>query len=155
MREVLGKRLGDAEADLAFNFYSAAYRRAWRLFDDVRPCFAALQGAKLGMITHGEPATQRRKIDALGLSAHFDVTVIADEVGVAKPDARIFAMACARLGAPPERAIHIGNDRRVDAEGAAAAGLRGFWLDRFGLGSDDPLRIASLSSVPSLLAGTA
>lgn len=41
VREVLGKRLGDAEADLAFNFYSAAYRRAWRLFDDVRPCFAA------------------------------------------------------------------------------------------------------------------
>nr|WP_246781504.1 HAD family hydrolase [Rhodoblastus sphagnicola] len=152
VRAVAGERLSDAEADLAFNFYFSAYRNAWRLFEDVRPCLAALSGLRLGLVTNGDGAVQRRKIEALGLAEFFDAVVISGEVGLAKPDPRIFALACARLGAEPASALFIGDDRRLDAEAASAAGLRGLWLDRLGADAPDPIRVASLVEIPALCA---
>jgi putative hydrolase of the HAD superfamily len=57
-----------------------------------------------------------------GLAHHFDAVVSAAEAGVQKPDPRIFTVALERLGVPPERALHVGDDD-VDREGARAAGL--------------------------------
>lgn len=151
IRAAIGENLRDAEADMAFNFYFAAYRKAWRLFDDVGPCLAALDGLKLGLVTNGDGAVQRRKIEALGLAALFQAIVISGESGFAKPDARIFALACMKLGAARDNAFFIGDDRRVDAEAASAAGLRGFWLDRSGGPCADPMRLTTLADVPSLL----
>jgi HAD superfamily hydrolase (TIGR01509 family) len=58
-----------------------------------------------------------------GLTPRFSTVVVSAELGVAKPDARPFLEALARLAVEPGRAVHIG-DRDVDAEGAAAAGLQ-------------------------------
>lgn len=153
VRDVSGKRLSDAEANMAFNFYFAVYRRGWRLFDDVRPCFAALEGLPLGLVTNGDGAVQRRKIEALGIADLFQTIVISGEIGFAKPDAQIFTLACKQLGAAPEEAFFIGDDWRFDAEAARAAGLRGIWLDRCGgAGGGDSERLTTLADIKSLLA---
>jgi putative hydrolase of the HAD superfamily len=52
----------------------------------------------------------------------FDAVVTSAEAGAPKPDPAPFRLALARLGVPPERALHVGDDR-VDREGAQAAGL--------------------------------
>jgi putative hydrolase of the HAD superfamily len=152
VRAVAGAALIDAEADLAFNVYFSAYREAWRLFDDVRPCLAALSGMALGVVTNGDGAVQRRKIEALGLADSFAAVVVSGEVGFAKPDPRIFALACARLGAAPGQALFIGDERETDAEAARAAGLRGLWLDRADRRPSAPDRLTSLREIPPLLA---
>ena len=155
VRDATGAMWRDAEADMAFNFYFAAYRNAWRLFDDAHPCLAALSalpGLKLGLVTNGDGAVQRRKIGAMGLAALFQTIIISGECGLAKPDAQIFALACKRLGGAPADAFFIGDDQRVDAEAARAAGLRGFWLDRSDFGRADPERLTTLADVPALLA---
>jgi putative hydrolase of the HAD superfamily len=58
----------------------------------------------------------------LGLAHFFDAVVCSADVGSEKPDPEIFAAALARLGARPERTLHVG-DGRSDEEGARAAGI--------------------------------
>ena len=58
----------------------------------------------------------------LGIADRFDAVLASADVGVEKPDPRVFAHALERLGVVPGRALHIG-DEEVDRVGAAAAGL--------------------------------
>jgi putative hydrolase of the HAD superfamily len=152
IRDVVSRPLGDAEADMAFNCYFAAYRKAWRLFDDARLCLDGLVGVKLALVTNGEGALQRRKLESLGIADRFDAIVISGECGFSKPDPRIFALACRKLGASPRQAVFIGDDRRTDVEAARAAGLRALWIDRSGDGFADSGRLTSLADFPALLA---
>lgn len=61
-------------------------------------------------------------LERAGLAASFDAIVSSAEAGAAKPEAAVFHVALARLGIPPERALHVG-DGPSDEEGAAAAGM--------------------------------
>jgi putative hydrolase of the HAD superfamily len=85
-------------------------------------------GIRLGVVTNGGGANQRAKIEALGLRHYVDSIIISGEVGVEKPDARIFALALAELGCEPARAWFVGDHPHNDALGAANAGLHAIWL---------------------------
>ncbi|HEX3854812.1 MAG TPA: HAD family hydrolase, partial [Polyangiaceae bacterium] len=126
----------DATADAWFAGYLRHYRAQWRAFDDVLPALEALAAAHpqlvLGVVTNGEGAPQRRKLEACGVAGRFAHVIASGEVGVAKPDAAIFALACERLGVEQGQTAHVGDRLDLDAHGAAAAGLRGVWLDRPG-----------------------
>jgi FMN phosphatase YigB (HAD superfamily) len=63
------------------------------------------------------------------------VEVITDsgDVGVGKPDPRVFQATIEGLGLPPERILHIGDSVHYDVEGGAAVGLQTVHMDPFGL----------------------
>ena len=61
---------------------------------------------------------------ALGLAPLLDVVVLPADTGAAKPDARIFHAALARLDVEPAAALYVGDDAEDDIAGAGAAGLR-------------------------------
>jgi putative hydrolase of the HAD superfamily len=144
-------------ADAWFARYLRHYRAAWRAFDDALPTLTALQSAQpsiaLGVVTNGEGEPQRAKLAAIGLGDRFPVIVASGEVGVAKPQAEIFALACERLGVEPAQAAHVGDRLDLDAQGAAAAGLRGIWLDRLGAAPCPTHieRISALHELPAVL----
>jgi len=129
----------DDACDTWFASYLERYRAGWVAFDDVGPALAALVDAlpdvRLGIVTNGEGEPQRAKLAAIGLTGRFPVFVASAEVGMRKPDAEIFLHACERLGVAPHEAAHVGDRLDLDAEGAAAAGLRGIWVDRTGKGA--------------------
>jgi putative hydrolase of the HAD superfamily len=79
---------------------------------------------RLGVVSNGSGATQRAKLRALALEPLFDPIVISEEVGVRKPDARIFGLAVAGWKVPLENVLFVGDDPVSDIEGAKAAGLR-------------------------------
>jgi len=108
--------------------------RHYRLFDDVHPCLAALGTWRTGVVSNSDGPHQRAKLASVGLADAFEVVVISGDVGHPKPDARIFREACRLLDLPPAAVVYVGDRRDVDAEGAAAAGLHGVWLDRSGVG---------------------
>ncbi len=58
-----------------------------------------------------------------GLQDVVDDIVISAEVGIAKPDARIFALAAARLGVAPGEVLFV-DDFLHNVEGARAAGFQ-------------------------------
>ncbi len=63
-------------------------------------------------------------LQGLELAELFDAVVLCSDVGVAKPDPAIFERALERLDVPASRAVVVGDDERLDIEGARAAGLR-------------------------------
>ncbi|MGW2210886.1 HAD family hydrolase [Streptomyces sp. NPDC001781] len=63
-----------------------------------------------------------------GLDMYVDAYVLSYEHGVRKPDPRLFAAACAELGAEPEHTLMVGDSRVADG-GAAALGCRVHFVD--------------------------
>lgn len=62
----------------------------------------------------------------------FDVFAISGEVGVEKPDARMFTHALDQLGIPAQQygqTIMVGNNLARDIKGANALGIISVWLD--------------------------
>jgi putative hydrolase of the HAD superfamily len=112
----------------SYNRHRKGYLKLWpgvaELLADLRAA-----GCKLGLITNGFAETHHEKIEVLGLSESFDAIFIADEVGMVKPDPRLFAHACERLGVAPKHAVMVGDRYHRDVIGAHAAGLRTIWLD--------------------------
>ena len=65
----------------------------------------------------------RGLLDDAGLSPHLEFVVDSAEVGLEKPDARIFHAATARLGLEPDACAYVGDIYEIDVVGAAGAGL--------------------------------
>lgn len=66
----------------------------------------------------------RRWMDQNGILRHFTHLTFSDELGVSKPHPRAFLDTLARMGVPPEAAVHIGDYPRTDIAGAQAVGMR-------------------------------
>jgi putative hydrolase of the HAD superfamily len=85
---------------------------------------------RLVVVTNGTEEHQRAKLDASGLSGHFDAIVTSGAVGASKPDPAIFRAALDAVGCRPGEAAMVGDNPLRDIAGAQQAGLRGVWLDR-------------------------
>lgn len=98
---------------------------------DAESAVKQLQGRYiLAIVSNGPADLQLEKLTGSGLSEYFDVVVIAGQIGVAKPDTRIFAAALKRLGLGPEESIIVGNKLATDISGAQQAGIKAVWLNR-------------------------
>lgn len=133
-----GDELDDASAGAWFARYFEHYRESWALHDDaiaaLDALLVALPGARLGVITNGELGYQTAKLEQLGILDRFEHVIASAEVGVTKPDPRIFELAIERFAtdAPVTSAVYVGDRLVTDAIGAARAGLVGVWLHRPG-----------------------
>jgi putative hydrolase of the HAD superfamily len=102
----------------------------WELFPEVRAVLHQLRPRfRLGLISNFD-GRLRPILANLGLEGWFDPVVISSEAGADKPEAWIFQHALALAETNAEEAIHVGDDPRCDWEGAAAAGLDVFRLQR-------------------------
>ncbi|WP_075183090.1 pyrimidine 5'-nucleotidase [Pantoea sp. 1.19] len=92
----------------------------------------ALKGrVKMGIITNGFTALQQIRLTRTGLIDHFDVLVISEQVGQAKPHPAIFDYALQRMGEPPRaRVLMVGDNPDSDVLGGIRAGLGTCWLNR-------------------------
>lgn len=74
----------------------------------------ALHGkVKMGIITNGFTSLQQIRLERTGLRDRFDLLVISEEVGVAKPDPRIFDYALEQAGSPDRSRVNGRRYRRV------------------------------------------
>ncbi|KRM76546.1 HAD family hydrolase [Secundilactobacillus collinoides] len=102
------------------------------LFADIRRCLSSLkEHYQLGVITNGETDLQSKK--ALQLDLHHwidrDKMLISDEVGLQKPDARIFTYFNRMLDLQANEAVYIGDNYNTDMIGAKQAGWQAFWFN--------------------------
>ncbi|HSK77167.1 MAG TPA: HAD-IA family hydrolase [Thermoanaerobaculia bacterium] len=132
-----------AAAELFHQFGGAG---AWEVFPEVPEVLEALtaRGVRLGVVSnwdHRLPGV----LEKLGLARFFDAVVYSSAVGVEKPDRRIFAEALSRLGVRPEAALHVGDSRLEDVEGAEAVGMQALLLTRGSRAGD----LSDLAPLPS------
>jgi len=151
----------DALADqLAAEYRSV--RRAKQLVDPEADAVLEDLGRdhRLGLVTNGAPDVQREKLAGTALAYRFAAVVISADIGVAKPDARVFDLALKALGVGAADAAMVGDSLQRDVAGARNAGLRAVWIDRGRVATkpDDPVpdaRIRALSEVRSALVAIA
>jgi HAD superfamily hydrolase (TIGR01509 family) len=125
-------------------------RNLWEYVpESVRPALAALRARGLTLVVVSNAnGTLCAHLDRLGLTTFFDCVIDSCDVGVEKPDPRIFQIALERVNATPETTIHVGDLYQVDIVGARAAGIRPVLLDEIDqYGEVDCTRIASLESL--------
>ena len=150
VREFLGADATDDEADELFSGYLTRYERAWTAFRDAVPALRRVREAGLvvALLTNGDAAHQRLKLDRTGLAEHLDVVVASDDLPAGKPDPRAYAAACEILGVAPGDVLMVGNDIEKDFQGPLDAGLGAVLLDRHDRYPEVADRIRSLAEVP-------
>jgi len=89
----------------------------------------------------------------LGLAHEFEFVLDSRDLGVEKPDPRIFLDACARLDLPPGRCAYVGDVVAIDVEGARAAGLHPVLFDAYGSYAPDATAGAPRAAEPAQLLG--
>jgi putative hydrolase of the HAD superfamily len=117
-----------ARCGVTYNDYRRRYLQLWPGALDLLRSLRE-RGCKLAMITNGMAETHREKIALLQLEDAFDEIFIADEVGLIKPDVRLFRLAAQRLGIAPERCAMVGDRYERDIRGAHDAGMFTLWMN--------------------------
>jgi putative hydrolase of the HAD superfamily len=96
------------------------------LYPDVLPLFDSITSRYvLGLVSNGNSYPER-----CGLRSHFRFVILAQNIGVEKPDPAIFQQVCREACCSPEQLMHIGDSLVTDVAGARRAGLVSVWLNR-------------------------
>ncbi|WP_307048085.1 HAD family hydrolase [Arthrobacter oryzae] len=124
----------DSGLDELFRVYVKGYEAAWAAFPDAAPALRRLRenGMTIGIITNGSHHQQTGKIAGIGIEPLVDRIFSSELTGHAKPSPEAFLLPCGEMQLSPARTLYVGDNFRVDVEGARSAGLRAVHLDREG-----------------------
>jgi putative hydrolase of the HAD superfamily len=135
VRQILSA-CGETPADSVFNtLFEELYARfaepgVWALYPEAPAVLETLYSRyRLGILSNFD----RRLypvLDHLGVRQYFEAIIISSELGVDKPDPRMFAAAVSALGVLPQETIHAGDDPEQDWRAAEAAGLHVYRVER-------------------------
>jgi 2-haloacid dehalogenase len=84
-------------------------------------------GVRLAVLTNSPTETAERGLEAAGIRDRFAHVVGTDQVGVFKPDGRVYRHGLAAVGAQPGEAVMVAA-HWWDLLGARAAGMRVAWV---------------------------
>ena len=117
------------------NFFEIAYEHfaeagVWELYPEVPGVLEKLQsGFHLAVVSNFD-GRLRFILEHLGISKYFVHVFVSSELGTDKPDPEIYRRAVSLMNLHPNEVLHVGDDPERDWEGATAAGLSIFRLDR-------------------------
>ena len=83
----------------------------------------------LALVTNGIAAVQNKRFAASPITDYFRSIVISEEVGVAKPDPRIFAPALQKTGLEAGEVLYVGDSVTSDMAAARNAGMDFCWFN--------------------------
>ena len=137
---------------------NAAYRTL-ALFDDAQSTLEQLRrqqpGIKCAILSNGARDMLNAVVSHNKLDTMLDAVLSVDEVGIFKPDPRVYQLACDRLRLDRHE-IGFVSSNGWDAAGAKTFGFTTFWINRMdapieALGVKPDRMLASLSELPALL----
>ncbi|MFI1281443.1 HAD family hydrolase [Streptomyces sp. NPDC020858] len=147
-REALLLRLGDRACAADFSLIrelhglAAPAEELWREYladmADFSVCPADVldglddlrrHGWRIGIATNGSADIQQAKLDATGIMHRVHAVCVSSDLGLRKPDPRLFATAAECCGATPGNGgWMVGNDPVKDIAGGRSAGLATLWI---------------------------
>ena len=103
-------------------------------FDDVLPFFGSLRkaGMRLGVITHGWTVKQAEKLVRLGLVPYLEPSAvfISDQIGISKPNPKLYALALSDMRLVPHEAMYVGDSPEHDIAPPQSLGMATVWAAR-------------------------
>lgn len=141
-REVVGlalKTLGYPEVACAVELadgYTRLQEEMIHLFPGAIETLEELtrRGIKLALLTNGNKAKQRAKIDRFNLQRFFQTCLVEGELGFGKPDLRVYGKALEELGVGADQTWMVGDNLEWDVAAPQKLGIYGIWNDYCGKG---------------------
>ena len=132
--------LGDANPAVVIAAAVAAYHgtktEALVPFPGVLPLFEKLSETDviLGVVTEGLAVKQAEKLLRLGLLPHLTpgAIFISDQIGISKPNPKLYQRALDGVGAAPGEAMYVGNRATHDVDPPASLGMKTVLIDHGG-----------------------
>jgi len=112
-------------------------------------------GIVTAILSNGAPAMLDAAVKSAGIADSLDHVLSVEDVGIFKPDMRVYRLAVDRLGVAPQE-ICFQSSNAWDAYAASHAGFRVAWVNRFNQpperipGAPDK-QIGDLSTLPELV----
>jgi putative hydrolase of the HAD superfamily len=138
-REVVNRVLDQVSPDLGEldrdAFFEGAYGHfaepgVWDLYPEVADVLPALHDRFTLAVISNFDGRLRMILEHLGVSKFFSHIFLSSELGADKPDPEIYRRALEVVGLRPNDTLHVGDDPERDWNGASAAGLSVFGLER-------------------------
>ena len=132
----------------------------WELeaYAEVPEMLAALkaEGHSTGILSNGSPDMLQGAVDFAGIGGMLDAVLSVEEVGVFKPDAKVYDMVGARFGGDRGDVLFVSSNG-WDAASAASYGFETAWVNRAGEPMDrlpgKPHHVLTdLTAIPGLVA---
>ena len=111
------------------------------------------RGYRLGVVSNADGRV-RQLLEEAGIASLLEIIVDSAEVGVEKPDPRIFLTATERLWLPASACAYVGDIYEIDVVGAESAGLTAVLIGD-GPAPESVRRVTALPELLSLFRGFA
>lgn len=106
---------------------------------------------KLALLSNAWLEAPRQILRDRGYGRWFDVMMCSYDIGIPKPDPRIFQHTLNLLHVDASEAVMIGDSIKADIEGAINAGLEAVWVDNEGTGEWKGHTVRIISELPDLI----
>lgn len=108
-------------------YHDTKYRSLFPFRDvaDVLSRLAAETDLKIGVITEGLEIKQAEKLVRLGLTQWIarDAIFISDQIGISKPNKKLYLRACRAVDVRPDEAMYVGDHPENDIAPAKSIGM--------------------------------
>jgi len=113
------------------------------------------RGFKLAILSNGTPEMLEAAVKNSGIADLIDANLSVEEIGIFKPDPRVYQLAVDTLVVHPHEII-FQSSNAWDASGASAFGFNVAWINRFGQSQDrlpgkPDFEIKNLMALPALI----
>ncbi|MEO3429761.1 haloacid dehalogenase type II [Pelagibius sp. CAU 1746] len=126
-------------------------------YEEVKSTLQTLKanGLQTAILSNGSPRMLEAAVESAGLDRLLDASLSVEEVGIYKPDPRVYQLTLDRLGVKKQEVCFLSSNG-WDAKGAAHFGFRVAWINRFNreverLPGDLATVIHRLDDLPPLL----
>ncbi|MBR0598166.1 YjjG family noncanonical pyrimidine nucleotidase [Sinanaerobacter chloroacetimidivorans] len=147
----------DLDSSAIADFYKKRLSQAAHLYDDSITLIEGLcKDYRLLILSNGLKEIQENRIRNSAIAKYFDNIVISEEVGVSKPDPRIFAIALNEIGCTnKEKILMVGDSLSSDIQGGINFGIDTCWFNPNKATNDTKVKptyeISSLTEVRNVL----
>ena len=86
------------------------------------------QNYKIALISNTMSDQPKLLLNEAGYDQYFDLIITSEELGIRKPNPKIFKIVLDELGVKPDEAVHVGDSVEADMKGARDSGITGIWI---------------------------
>ena len=118
------------------------------LYDDVKDTLTHLKNKyKLAILTNGNSASQRRKLNTINIYDLLDYSLVSSEYGIKKPNKEIFEYTAKQLGLKTNECVYVGDNYNIDVLGSKNSGMLPIYVSRNNEEHDDVTTIKEIKEL--------
>jgi putative hydrolase of the HAD superfamily len=146
----LGVPLGDEDLKAIHGIFkrhyiSSFYSCTERVLDELSGKY------KVALLSNTMSDQPRVSLAEKRLDRHFALIICSRDLGVRKPNPRIFRHVLRELGVEPDEAVHVGDNIEADMDGAEGVGITPIWIRNSNSPPWHGYAVDSICDLPELL----